>query len=107
VVDLGAVATIQGFRALPRQGSANGRIGQYEFYIKTNSGTPPTTPPVLSEWTKVNSGTFPNTQSEKEVLVTAITSRYVWLRALSEAQGNNYPWTSLAEFNVLGTLGGN
>ncbi|MEO8325336.1 MAG: PKD domain-containing protein, partial [Nitrospirota bacterium] len=106
VVDLGAVATIGGFRALPRSdSSANGRIGQYQFYVKTNSATPPTTPPVPGEWTLVTAGTFPNTQTEQQVLFGSTTSRYVWLRALSEAQGNNYPWTSLAEFNVLGTLG--
>ena len=103
VVDLGAVATLGGFRALPRQdGEANGRIGQYEFYVKTHSGTRPTTPPVLSEWTLVSTGTFPNTASEQQVLFGAVTSRYVWLRARSEAQGSNKPWTSLAEFNLLG-----
>jgi hypothetical protein len=106
VVDLGAVATIQGFRALPRPDpGVNGRIGQYQFYVKTNSGTPPTTPtnPVLGEWTLVASGTFPNTAAEQQVLFGAVTSRYVWLRAISEVQGTNKPWTSLAEFNVLGT----
>ena len=89
VVDLGAVATIGGFRALPRQdGVPNGRIGQYEWYVKTNSATPPTTPPVPGEWTFVTSGTLPNTASEQQVLFGAVTSRYVWLRVLSEAQGH-------------------
>jgi len=105
VVDLGAVAILEGFRALPRQNTGtNGQIGNYEFYVKTNSETPPTTPPVLGEWTRVSSGTFSNTKSEQQVLFGAVPSRYVWLRALSEAQGMNNPWTSLAEFNVLGTL---
>jgi hypothetical protein len=109
VVDLGAVATIEGFRALPRQdGGVNGRIGQYELYVKTNSGTPPTTPTnpdlTVAEWTFVTSGTFPNTAAEQQVLFGAMTSRYVWLKVLSEAQGMNYPWTSLAEFNVLGNV---
>jgi hypothetical protein len=105
MVDLGAIATIEGFRALPRQDtSANGQIGNYEFYVKTNSEKPPTTPPVAGEWKRVTSGTFPNTKNEQQVLFGAVSSRYVWLRALSEAQGKNNPWTSLAEFNVLGTF---
>jgi hypothetical protein len=58
---------------------------------------------VLGEWTLVASGTFPNTAAEQQVLFGAVTSRYVWLRAISEVQGTNKPWTSLAEFNVLGT----
>ena len=31
-------------------------------------------------------------------------SRYVWLRAVDEAQMVGNPWTALAELNVLGTL---
>ena len=105
IVDLGAVYAMEGFRALPRQdGGANGRIGQYEFYVKTNSGTAPTTPPVVGEWTQVATGTFPNTAVEQEVLFTASSSRYVWLRAVDEAQGVGKPYTTLAELNVLGTL---
>ena len=105
IVDLGAVYAMEGFRALPEQGGgANGRIGRYEFYVKDDSGTSPTTPPVLGEWTLVASGTFPNTAVEQEVLFATTSSRYVWLRALDEAQGKGNPWTALAELNVLGTL---
>jgi hypothetical protein len=105
VVDLGAEYSMAGFRARPRPDqSPNGRIGQYAFYVALDSGTPPTTPPVPAEWTQVASGTFPNTAVEQEVLFGATASRYVWLQALSEAQGTGKPWTSLVELNVLGSL---
>jgi len=114
VVDLGAVATIGGFTALPRQDTGvNGRIGQWELYVKTNSATPPTQLPTnrnpafppAGEWILVDSGTFLNNANLQTVILeTAQTSRYVWLKVLTEAQGTNNPWTSLAEFNVLGTF---
>ncbi|MEX2493354.1 MAG: discoidin domain-containing protein [Nitrospirales bacterium] len=103
-VDLGGVYSIGGIRYAPRTvGGANGRIGQYEVYVATNSGTPPTKPPVLAEWSLVASGTFPNTSTEQEVLFNAEASRYIWLRALSEAQDIDKPVTHVGEFNVLGT----
>ncbi|GJL63910.1 MAG: hypothetical protein NPIRA04_25640 [Nitrospirales bacterium] len=105
-IDLGALYEIEGVRYLPRDpsGGANGRIGQYELYVATDSATPPTIPLVLGEWTLVASNTFPNSAVEQEVLFSAATSRYVWLRALSEAQGTGNPWAAVGEFNVLGTL---
>ena len=107
VVDLGAVYSIEGFRQLPRPlPGTNGRIGNYVFYVKTDSGTPPTTPPIVGEWTQVATGTFPNTEVEQEVLFASTDSRYVWLRALDEAQMVGNPWTALAELNVLGALPG-
>ena len=105
-IDLGAVYSIGGIRYKPRDpsGGANGRIGQYELYVAADSGTPPTIPPVFGQWTLVASGSFPNTATEQEVLFNTVSSRYVWLRALSEAQNKNRPWTTVGEFNVLGTL---
>ena len=107
-VDLGAVYSIGGIRYQSRDATfgANGRIGQYEIYVATNSGTPPTIPPILSQWTMVASGAFPNTTIEQQVLFSSVASRYIWLRALSEAQNKNKPWTAVGEFNVLGTLVG-
>jgi phospholipase C len=92
-VDLGASHSIGGFRYLPRQdGSPNGRIGQYEFYISQDGIT----------WgAAVATGTFANSATEKEVKFTLGTARYVRLRALTEANGA--PWTSMAELNVLVT----
>jgi hypothetical protein len=92
-INLGASYDVTGFRYLPRQdGNANGRIGQYEFYV---SASP-------SNWgSAVATGTFANSSSEKEVTFATKTGQYVRLVALSEVNGN--PWTSAAEINVLGT----
>jgi len=91
-IDLGSTRLIRGFRYLPRQdGVPNGNIGQYEFYVSTdgtNWGNP------------VAVGTFPNSSSEKEVLFTEKTGRYVRLRSLSDASGEIY--CSIAELNILG-----
>ena len=94
-INLGAVYNVSGFRYLPRQdGSQNGRIKQYEFYVSldgVNWGTP------------VASGIFLNDGLEKEVtFTTPKAGHYVLLGALSEVNSN--PWTSMAELNVLGTL---
>ncbi len=92
-IDLGAFYTIDGFRYLPRQdGVVNGRIEQYEFYVSNdgvNWGTP------------VATGTFANSQAEKEVRFLAAPGRYVRLRVLTEVNG--MPWTSMAELSVFGT----
>jgi len=40
--------------------------------------------------------------TEKEVLFSIVTGRYVRLVALSEVNGN--PWTTMAELGVLGVL---
>jgi hypothetical protein len=92
-INLGASYDVTGFRYLPRQdGNANGRIGQYEFYV---SASP-------SNWgSAVATGTFANSSSEKEVTFATKTGQYVRLVALSEVNGNL--WTSAAEINVLGT----
>ena len=93
-IDLGLTYDIDRFRYLPRQdGSANGRIGQYEFYISTDG---------VNWGTAVATGTFANNSLEKEVVFTSKTGRYIRLRALTEVNGN--PWTSMAEINVLGVL---
>jgi hypothetical protein len=95
-IDLGSSATLNGFVYVPRQdGSPNGWIGQYEFYVSTdgaNWGSP------------VSTGTFPNDATNKQVGFTSTTGQYVRLRALSEVNG--YPWTSMAELQLLNlTLG--
>lgn len=106
VIDLGVVALIEGFRALPRQDqSMNGQIGKYQLYVKTTFiDTPPSMPLALGEWAPVATGTFPNSKAERQVIFEPVIGRYVWLRALDEVQGTGRPWASLAEFNVLGSL---
>jgi peptidoglycan/xylan/chitin deacetylase (PgdA/CDA1 family) len=89
-INLGASYSVAGFRYLPRQdGSTNGRIGQYEFYLSQDGTT----------WIPVVTGSFANSAAEKEVQFTAVAARYVRLRAITEVNGN--PWTSIAELRVL------
>jgi fibronectin type 3 domain-containing protein len=93
VLDLGAQYQVDGLRYLPRQdGSPNGTIADYQFYVSDDGVT----------WdTAVSVGTFAADTSEQTVRFTAKTGRYVRLVALSEINGN--PWTSAAELNVFGT----
>ncbi|MGV9777904.1 discoidin domain-containing protein [Streptosporangium sp. NPDC003464] len=91
-LDMQSSHTVSGFTYLPRQdGSQNGWVGQYEFYVSadgTNWGTP------------VATGTFAKDNALKTVNFPAVSGRYVRFRALSEVNGN--PWTSCAELNVIG-----
>ena len=86
-INLGSSANLNGFVYVPRQdGSPNGRIGQYEFYVSTdgvNWGSP------------VATGTFANDATNKQVSFASKTGQYVRLRALSEVNG--LPYTSMAE----------
>ncbi len=94
-INLGKDYDISGFRYMPRPmidgGYENGRIKGYEFYVSSNG----------IDWgTPVANGVFDNTGTEKEVLFTKKTGRYIRLVALSEV--NDGAWTSMAELNVLG-----
>ena len=92
-LDLGGLYQVDGFRYLPRQdGSPNGTIAAYEFYVSADGicwGTP------------VSAGTLAADTTEKIVKFTAKAGRFVRLVALSEINGR--PWTSVAELNILGT----
>lgn len=96
-INLGNYYDLKGFRYLPSQdGSSNGRIGQYEFYVSADG----------IDWgTAVAKGTFPNDAMEKEVLFAKTIGQYVRLKALSEVNGNL--WISIAEINLLGVLSSN
>ena len=94
-INLGATHSISGFQYLPRQDSLTiGNAADYEFYVSTdgtNWGNP------------VASGTFANSKSEKQVIFSAKSGRFVRFRVLSEVSG--FPDTCVAELNVLaGTL---
>jgi hypothetical protein len=95
-IKLGSSANLNGFVYVPRQdGSPNGRIGQYEFYVSTdgvNWGSP------------VATGTFANDATNKQVSFTSKTGQYVRLRALREVNGN--PWISMAELQLLNMTSG-
>ncbi|KAK5188453.1 hypothetical protein LTR92_011494, partial [Exophiala xenobiotica] len=81
---------INSLRYLPRQdGSKNGNIRQYQVYTSTDG----------TNFASSASGTFKDDSSEKNVVFTAVSARYVQVRALSEA-GNRGNWTSAAAFNV-------
>jgi phospholipase C len=92
-LDLGTTRTVTGLTYLPRQdGSANGRIGQYELYLSTDG----------TNWgTAQATGTFADNATAKTVRCWPTQARYIRLRALTEA-GNRGPWTSAAEITPLG-----
>ena len=90
-IDLGTAYSIGGFNYLPRQdGDKNGNIGQYEFYVSMDG---------LTWGAPVASGTFTNSQTEKQVLFAARSGRYVRLIALSDANGGIF--CSVAELNLI------
>lgn len=75
---------------LPRQdGSANGRIGQYQVYLSTDG----------TNFNQVTSGTWADNASQKSASFEPAAARYIRLRSLTEA-GNRGPWTSVGEINV-------
>ncbi|WP_202874872.1 phosphocholine-specific phospholipase C [Kribbella albertanoniae] len=92
-LDLGSARTVTGLTYLPRQdGSANGRIGQYELYLSTDG----------TNWGSAHAtGRFADTAAAKTIRCWPSTARYLRLRALSEA-GNRGPWSSAAELTPLG-----
>jgi len=92
-VDLGASYAITGFSFLPRQdGCNNGMIADYEIYISDDKAAP---------GTPVAKGTFEKTKKESSIALLAGTKgRYVTIKVLSEAQGNQY-FSSLAEFKIV------
>jgi PKD repeat protein len=91
-IDLGGTYDVDGFRYLPRQdGSFNGAIGQYEFYVSAD-GVGWGEPAAI--------GTFQKSSVMKEVYFAPRRGRYVRLRALREASGR--AWTSVAELDVTG-----
>jgi hypothetical protein len=90
-IDLGKTESIRGFRYLPRQDDGtNGNIGRYEFHVSSDG---------INWGSAVASGTFTNNSSEKEVLFTATSGRYILLRSLGDAAGN--PYTCVAELKML------
>ncbi len=92
-VDLGGMYEIQGFRYLPRQdGSVNGQIAKYEFYVSSDG---------VNWGTAVIAGTFSRDTSEKQVSFAPKLGKFIRLRSLTEVNGN--PWTSVAELRVVGS----
>ncbi len=90
-LNLGSVQSICGFQYLPRQdGYTVGNIAKYEFYVSLDG----------SNWgSPVATGTFANTQLQKQITFTSKSGQFVRLKALSEANGNSE--TAVAELNIL------
>ncbi len=101
-INLGAVYNVSGFQYLPRQdGCSNGWINQFEFYVSldgVNWGTPVATG-TFDYGTATKTCPGASVVPERQVTFAAKMGQYVWLRALSEVNGN--PWTSMAELRVL------
>ncbi len=89
VVDMGALLEVNEFIYLPRQGSDNGRIRDYELYLSEDG----------KNWGSAIKGRFENNSSEQYVaLKKPVVARYFKLIALSEVHGR--AWASAAELNV-------
>lgn len=88
-LDLGAVKDACAVNYLPRQDSANGRIGSYEVRTSTDGQT----------WTApLATGTLPNSAAEQWIPFPVTSARYVRLVATREVQGR--AWTTAAEVSV-------
>lgn len=91
-IDLGETLELTGFTYLPRQGSRNGRIADYEVHVSLDHKT----------WSgPVHQGMFPDTARLQKVrFKKPVRARYLRLVAWSEVRGR--AWTSAAEISVLG-----
>ena len=88
-LSLGTTYTVNSFKYLPRQNGSNGRVGQYEIYVSSDS---------LNWGTAVATGTFANDATEKVVTFAEKQGKFVRFRALSEVNGQQF--TTAAEINV-------
>lgn len=88
-LDLGAVKDTCAVTYLPRQDSANGRIGAYEVRTSTDGQT----------WSApLATGTLPNSAAEQWIPFPVTSARYVRLVATREVQGR--AWTTAAEVSI-------
>jgi hypothetical protein len=90
-IDLGTEYSIQGFYYLSRQdGSWNGDIGSYVFYVSLNG----------DEWTETVSDAFVQTKEEQFITFDSCQAKYIKLVAVSEINENRY--AAIAELNLFG-----
>src|SRR4051812_7364244 len=92
-IDMHKNNLVSGLSYLPRQdASNNGNIGSYKVETSLNG----------TLWTPQSiTGQFGDLKTAQTVTIPSQIARYVRLTATSEA-GNRGPWSSAAEFNVLG-----
>ncbi len=90
-IDLGKTIEMLGFTQLPRQGQANGRIRNYEFYVSDDG----------KDWgDPVIKAQFPNNdQLQTVIFPQPAKGRYIRLVALNE-WGRQY-YTTVAELDVM------
>lgn len=82
VIDLGKTEDLSGFTYLPGQGSTNGIISKYEFYVSDDN----------SQWKLVSDGEFSNIQNNPLWQIkkfAVVKARYIKLRALANTQNND------------------
>lgn len=100
-LDMLASKNITGLLHLPiMKDNISGQINAYKFYYKTDSGSAPTVPISIGEWTQVLSTTFPNTKALHEAVFSQVSSRYVLLESVSTHELEN--WASVSKLWVLG-----
>ncbi len=91
IVDLKETREVKGISYLPRQDSANGRIGKYSIYLSKNG----------FDWGKpVASGRWP-TDSDKLETCTFAAEEANYLRLVAESGHNDNPSASVAEIDVI------
>ncbi len=90
-IDFGKAMNIAAIVYTPRQGQANGRVKNYEFYVSADG----------KQWGQpVAKGSFNGKEKEQTVkLAKPATGRYLKLVALSEAAGQKF--ASVAELDVV------
>ena len=99
VVDLGGVYEISGFTYVPRPGTRNGRIKDYEAYL----GGPSTTSVPLARniGKPVAKGAFPKPDAENVVKFPApVKGRYFRLRALSNVTAGQNTWAGIGDLKL-------
>lgn len=93
VIDLGSEQKLVGFRYHPDQGMwGPGIITHYEFYVSSDN----------KKWKLVDQGEFSNIKNDPLWQIknfTSINGRYIMLRALKNAEGNDN--TGYAEVDVI------
>lgn len=89
--DASSVKTMRGFVFTPRQGSANGRIKDYEIYVSQDG----------KNWGKpIHKASFANNEQAKRVMFSSpVKARYIRLQGLNEHGGCDY--ATGAEFMLI------
>ncbi len=97
-VDLGELTTVGGFRYLPRQDMANGRIKDWRFQISTDGVT----------WTQAGAGQFTDGTDLKifDTLVGGIRPARASLAGPSGTVGGEFEVTLTFDFDVTGMTAG-